>query len=152
MNFIINTIPQKAQLKTKPEETNVYGHGAYLSLAAGCVECHTPVDKGQIIAEKAFSGGREFIFPDGSILRSPNITSDETTGIGTWTEEQFVHMFKSRADSVSYNRKVAQGEFNTIMPWSMYGQMKTEDLKAIYVYLKQIKGVKNNVEKFTKKS
>ena len=152
MNFIINTIPQKAQLKAKPQETNIYAHGAYLSLAAGCIECHTPVDKGQIIVEKSFSGGREFVFPDGSILRSPNITSDEKTGIGAWTEEQFVQLFKTRADSSSYNKKVLPGEFNTLMPWSMYGKMKTEDLKAIYVYLKRIKGIENNVEKFTKKS
>ena len=40
-------------------------------------------------------------------------------------------------------------EFNTPMPWLMYAGMTDEDLGSIYAYLKTVKPVKNQVEKFT---
>ena len=42
-----------------------------------------------------------------------------------------------------------KGNFNTTMPWTMYGGMKEQDLKAIYAYLKTIKPISNSIEKFT---
>jgi hypothetical protein len=39
--------------------------------------------------------------------------------------------------------------FNTLMPWNMYGQMKEEDLKAIYAYLRSLDPVVHKVEKVT---
>jgi hypothetical protein len=152
MNFIVNTIPKKGEPKNMPLETNVENYGNYLASAAACIECHTPVDKGQIIASKAYSGGREFAFPNGNIIRSSNITQDEKTGIGSWTEKQFVQLFKIRSDSAALHQKVGPNDFNTIMPWTMYGKMKPEDLKAIFAYLKTVKGIRNQVERFTKKS
>ena len=43
---------------------------------------------------------------------------------------------------------VAMGEFNSMMPWTMYGQMEEEDLVAIYSYLKTVKPISNKVVKF----
>ncbi len=97
-NFIVNTIPHQAQPQQRPDKSDWIAYGAYMTNASGCIECHTNVNGGQIIKELAFSGGREFQFPDGSVLRSMNITPDKT-GIGTWTEEKFVHQFKQYADS-----------------------------------------------------
>lgn len=145
MNFIINTIPKKAQHQTLPDPSDQLAYGAYLVNASGCIECHTQVDKGQIIPELAFSGGREFILPDSSRVRSANITPDPGTGIGQWTTEQFVARFKQFADSAYTLPSVKPGEFNTIMPWTMYGQMKEEDLHAIYAYLKTVKPIGNKV-------
>lgn len=149
MNFIINTIPQKAQLGTRPDSSDVLASGAYLTNASGCIECHTQVDKGQIIPALAFAGGREFMFPDGSVVRSSNLTQDAETGIGKWTKEAFVARFKMYADSSYTPPAVNSGEFNTMMPWTMYGQMKTQDLEAIFTYLQTIKPIKNEVVKFT---
>ncbi len=147
MNFIINTIPAKAQHQTRPSSSDELARGAYLINAASCVECHTKVDKGQILKELAFSGGREFAFPDGSVVRSTNITPDKT-GIGNWTEEQFIQRFKAYTDSTYATPTVAAGEFNTIMPWTMYSAMTKEDLAAIYKFLKTIKPLSNTVERF----
>jgi len=97
----------------------------------------------------AFGGGREFMFPDKSIVRSSNISPDEQTGIGKWTEEAFLARFKMYADSAYVVPDVAPGEFNTIMPWTMYAQMTEQDLKSIYAYLKSVKPVSNSVTKFT---
>lgn len=148
MNFILNTIPQNAQLQTKPAKTDMLAYGAYMTNASGCIECHTQVDKGQIILDQAFAGGREFKLPDGSMIRSSNITPDEETGIGKWSEQNFVQRFKLYADSSYVTPDVAKGEFNTIMPWTMYAGMEEDDLKSIYAYLKSKQPVKNAVVKF----
>jgi hypothetical protein len=149
MNFIINTIPQKAELGKRPDPSDELAHGAYLTNAGGCVECHTRVDQGRIIPEFAFGGGREFAFPDGSVVRSSNISPDSETGIGTWTKETFIARFKAYADSSYVPPSVNPGEFNTIMPWTMYAKMKEEDLSAIYAFLKTVKPIENRVEKFS---
>lgn len=147
MNFILNTIPSKGTAVKRPDSSDQLATGGYLTNAAGCIECHTQAEQGKIIAELAFSGGREFKFPDGSIVRSSNITPDEETGIGKWSEEAFVQRFKAYTDS-AYVPAVNSGEFNTIMPWTMYGNMTDEDLKAIYAYLRTVKSVRNSVTKF----
>jgi mono/diheme cytochrome c family protein len=149
MNFIINLIPQKASPQRRPDPSDQLAYGAYMTNASGCVECHTPVKQGQIIPELAFGGGREFMFPDGSIVRAGNISPDQETGIGNWTEEAFIQRFKIYADSSYVPPSIASGEFNSIMPWTMYAQMKQEDLAAIFAYLKTVKPIKNTVTKFS---
>jgi mono/diheme cytochrome c family protein len=149
MNIIINTIPKKAKGGTRPDESNTLAYGAYLINACACRECHTPDKQGQIIPELAFSGGREFKMPDGSVVRSANITSSTNTGIGNWTEEAFVKRFKSYCDSGYTPPTVEKGAFNTIMPWTMYAGMKRSDLAAIYAYLHSQPARENTVVKFT---
>jgi len=150
MSFIINTIPQKADPQKRPEKTDVLAYGAYMVNASGCVECHSPVEKGQIIKELAFSGGREFPFPDGSKVRSSNLTSDKETGMGNWTEELFIQKFKIYADSAYVSEPINPGDFNSWMPWTMYARMERDDIAAIYAYLKTVPPIKNQVVKFSK--
>jgi hypothetical protein len=124
-------------------------YGRYVVNAAGCVECHTKVDKGKIIPDLGFSGGREFYFSDGSVVRSANITPDLQTGIGGWTKQLFIAKFKAFADSNYRSPKESRGQFNTIMPWMMYSRMSEEDLAAIYLFLRSLKPIQNSVVKFT---
>ncbi|MBI3219060.1 MAG: c-type cytochrome [Bacteroidetes bacterium] len=150
VNIIMNTIPTKAQPQARPAQTDMLAYGAYMTNAAACMECHTKVnDQGQVIPEVAFGGGRTFQYPDGSMVTSSNITPDLETGIGNWSEEAFVQRFKAYADSSYVTPPVAKGEFQTIMPWTMYAQMKKEDLVAIYNYLKSVKPIQQKVVKFT---
>jgi mono/diheme cytochrome c family protein len=149
MSVIINTIPQPAAPQPRPDTSDQLAYGHYMASAGACVECHTKVDKGQIIPEVAFAGGREFAFPDGSVVRSSNISPDKDSGIGNWTREQFIARFKAYADSSYVVPSVKPGEYNSIMPWTMYGQMKEEDLSAIYTYLQSVSPITNKVTRFT---
>jgi hypothetical protein len=149
MNFIINTIPHKANFSKLPAKTDIVNYGKYLTNAAGCMECHTKFEKGSLVAGTEFGGGRDFPFPNGAIVRSNNISPDKETGLGAWTEEMFVDMFRLRSDSTVLNTKLKPVDFNTIMPWTMYGAMTEEDLSAIFAYLKTIKPIKNAVQNFT---
>lgn len=148
-SLIVRTIPHKSAQMAKPAETDSLTYGKYVTLFSGCVECHTQVnDKAQLIAGTEFGGGRVFTMPGGN-LTTPNITFDITTGIGTWSKEQFVARFKAYADSNYHPHKVdPTKDFVTIMPWMMYANMKQGDLEAIYVYLKSIKPITHKVEKW----
>ncbi len=148
MNFIVNTIPSKAALVEKPSKSDTIKYGAYLTNAAACMECHTPVKKGQIIPELAFSGGRVFKMPNGEV-HSANISPDKVSGIGNWTAEQFVTRFKTFTDPAN-TPLLGTDEINTIMPWAMLGGMDTSDLRSIFAYLQTVKPSSNKVEHFVK--
>ncbi len=150
MNFIINMIPEKAHFTKCPANSDTLAYGRYLTNAAGCMECHTQVDKGRLIAGTEFGGGRAFPFPDGSVANSANITPDKETGIGGWSEEQFLKMFRVRNDSAALATHLKPSETNTIMPWVMYGGMSDEDLSAIFKFLQSVKPITNHIVKFTK--
>ncbi|GAL85136.1 cytochrome C [Sporocytophaga myxococcoides] len=151
MNFIINTIPQKPDFQKVPDTTDQIAYGKYIYTAAACTDCHTKQDNGSKIKGMEDAGGFEFPLPYGGTVRSANITPDKETGIGNWTEEQFVKRFKAYSDSAARNMNVQEGRFNTTMPWTMYAGMKEGDLKALYAYLKTIPPVKNNVVLFSPK-
>jgi mono/diheme cytochrome c family protein/cytochrome c2 len=151
MNFIINTIPTKATFSNRPSEKDIVNYGSYLFNAASCNECHTKQEKGAKIVGMELAGGFEFPLVSGGIVRSANITPDDATGIGKWTELMFVNKFKSFTDSTYVPHKIQKGNFNTVMPWTMYGTMKESDLKAIYAYLKTVKPIKNEIIKFSEK-
>lgn len=146
VNFLINTMPQKASFTTIPKESDTIRYGGYLANAAGCVDCHSKMDKGSIVTGTEFGGGMEFKFPEG-IVRSPNITADEQTGIGSLTKDAFVQRFKVFV-APGYQSPKVNGGMNTPMPWTMYGGMKETDLAAIYAYLRTVKTLSNQVVRF----
>ncbi len=147
MNVILHLIPSAATLQPKPPATDTLKYGEYMARAAGCIECHTQAEHGQIVKNLAFSGGREFQMPDGSLLVSTNITPDQETGIGNWTKEAFIFRFKAY-DLATFKPPVLHnGEMQSIMPWTMYAGMDTTDLTAIYIYLHSLKPVSHKVVK-----
>ncbi|MBR9861501.1 c-type cytochrome [bacterium] len=148
MNFIINTIPKKAEFSTKPSPSDELAYGEYLTTAASCNDCHTKQVKGQFVEGMEFAGGFEFQLPWG-MVRSANITQDKETGIGTWTWEQFRDRFKQYQDSAYQSPAMKENDFNSIMPWVMYSSMTEQDLKAIYTYLQTLKPISNSVERFS---
>jgi mono/diheme cytochrome c family protein len=148
INVLINTMPQEANFTTFPADEELVPYGKYIFTSASCSDCHTPMDKGERIADKFVAGGMEFNFPDGTVVRSSNITPDKLTGIGAWTEKQFIARFKMYSDSTYVPYKVGPGEFKTVMPWSAYTKMDEQDLRAIFAYLQTVQSVSNKVVKF----
>ena len=70
-----------------------------------------------------------------------NLTPDNETGLGEWTEEMFIGAMRTgRHQGVESNRKILPP-----MPTKHYAQMNDADLKAIWAYLRTIKPVKNEV-------
>lgn len=147
LNFIVNTIPSKASPQAIPPVSKQLEYGAYLVNASACFDCHTNVKDGNPVEGMDFAGGREFKLPGGSVFTA-NITPDKETGIGHWTRQQFIDRFKSYTDSGHQLKPVSGTEFQTVMPWTLYGGMKTEDLEAIYTYLRSLRPIRHQVTKF----
>lgn len=129
----------------KPDVSDMVKYGAYMWNASACMDCHTPMDKGQFVMQKMMAGGRTFDL--GSfVVTSANITMDTATGIGKWTEQMFLDKFKNYRDGAAYSSN--PGKNNSIMPWSMYANMTDFDIKAIYRFLQTLPAVNNKIEKY----
>nr|WP_068893014.1 c-type cytochrome [Pedobacter panaciterrae] len=151
VNIINKTLPTPASFQPLPNEKDTVKYGGYLVNAAGCVDCHSKREKGNIVAGSEFGGGMEFKQPSGTLV-SPNITMDKQNGIGNWTKEAFVKRFKLYADSAYKPQQLAKNELNTPMPWTMYAGMNINDIEAIYAYLKSLKPLQNKVEVIANKN
>ena len=147
--LVVRTIPSQATFRPMPPKTDRLAYGEYLTNAAVCAECHTPIDaQGTPLPGRDFAGGFEMKLPGGGVVRTANITPDADTGIGTWSEEQFVDKFKAFDGAEHRTLTAAEQRENTWMPWYAYAGMTREDLGAIYTYLRTLKPVINRVRKF----
>jgi hypothetical protein len=68
-----------------------------------------------------------------------NLTPDEDTGIGTWTEQVFVNSLKT-GRHMGIGRPIMPP-----MPWQAYSRMTDEDLRAMYAYLRSVPAKTNKV-------
>jgi hypothetical protein len=68
-----------------------------------------------------------------------NLTPDPRTGIGNWTEDEFIKTMRTGKHK-GFGRDILPP-----MPWEDYAELSDEDLKAIFAYLKTLKPVKNAV-------
>jgi mono/diheme cytochrome c family protein len=140
--------------------------GEYIVTSMGCGDCHTPMKMGangpESDAARLLSGHPESMplppapAPSGPWIASvaatmtawagpwgvsytANLTPDSETGLGQWTEQQFV-------DTLRSGRHLGRGrEILPPMPWPAIRNMTDQDLKSIYAYLRTIPPVKNRV-------
>lgn len=141
--------------------------GDYLVRTIGCNDCHTPFKLGPKGPEpdmsRMLSGHPETLnmpeapkLPEGpwlwvgagtntayagpwGISYATNLTPDENTGIGIWTEDIFIKTLRS-----GRHWGVARPILPP-MPWPNYAQLTDEDLKAVFAYLQSITPIKNRV-------
>jgi mono/diheme cytochrome c family protein len=95
--------------------------GEYLARAGDCVACHT--------ADKArpFAGGLPITTPFGTIY-TPNITSDPDTGIGRWTDADFL---RAMHEGIGKSGERLYPAF----PYAEYTKVTDTDVLAIRAYL-----------------
>jgi mono/diheme cytochrome c family protein len=95
--------------------------GEYLAEAADCLVCHT-AHGGQ-----PFAGGLAFPLPYGT-LYSTNITPDSATGIGAYSDTEFL-------DAVRRGVRRDGARLYPAMPYGSYTYMTDGDVLAIKAYL-----------------
>jgi len=103
------------------KDSDPIARGRYLAEAADCKSCHT-TEGGQ-----PFAGGRAFKLPFGT-LYTPNITPDPTTGIGAWSDADFLKVVHQ---GISRDGKRLYPAF----PYAAYAYITDEDVLAIKAYL-----------------
>ncbi len=103
--------------------------GEYLSKAGDCIACHTNMaEKG-----KPFAGGLPIVSPFGTFY-TPNITPDKKTGIGTWTEKDFIRAMK-------HGKMPSGANYFPALPYVFFSKVYEEDIKAIFAFLKKVPAV-----------
>ncbi|MEO8523294.1 MAG: cytochrome c [Caldimonas sp.] len=102
-------------------KASLAARGEYLARAADCVVCHTTR------GGTAFAGGVPFVLPFGT-LYSTNITPDEKTGIGAYSDAQFLAALRHGVRRDGANLYPA-------MPFTSYTHMTDADALAIKAYL-----------------
>jgi mono/diheme cytochrome c family protein len=95
--------------------------GEYLARAADCMVCHTKP------GEKEFAGGLGFKLPFGT-LYSTNITADKETGIGNYSDQDFLN-------TVQRGKRRDGAMLYPAMPYTSYTYMSDEDVLAVKAYL-----------------
>ena len=146
--LVVRLIPKPAAFRPIPAKEDKVAYGEYMINAAVCGDCHTPQDdQGRPVPGREYAGGFAFNLPGGGVVRSSNLTPDSDTGIGTWTEQQFVDKFKAFEGAPMRTLTDAERREATVMPWLDYAGMTREDLAAIYAYLRTIPAVVSRVKK-----
>jgi mono/diheme cytochrome c family protein len=158
--------PPAPAASAQPPKPTPAERGAYLVAANGCNDCHTPMKMGANGPEpdmsRMLSG-----HPEGTTLTQPpklegtwmaaaastftswygpwgisftaNLTPDQLTGLGIWTEEMFVRAIRE-GKHMGQSRPILPP-----MPWPAFKNYSDDDLKAIFAYLRTIPPIVNHV-------
>jgi mono/diheme cytochrome c family protein len=102
-------------------QADIVKRGEYLAKAADCVVCHTTKEG------DAFAGGLPFPAPSGT-LYSTNITADKDTGIGDYSDQDFLN-------AVQRGIRKDGARLYPAMPYTSYTFMTDADVLAIKAYL-----------------
>jgi mono/diheme cytochrome c family protein len=109
-------------------EAELIARGEYLTTAGNCVSCHT-TPGGEFMA-----GGLPFETPFGRVY-STNISPDTDTGIGNWTEWDFLN-------SLRHGVRPNGEHLYPVFPYTTYTKVLNEDIAAMFAYLKSIPAAK----------
>jgi mono/diheme cytochrome c family protein len=104
-------------------DPDLIARGAYLAAAADCAACHTDSAHGG----QPFAGGRSLETPFGTFY-SPNITPDPETGIGRWSEAQFLRALREGVSPDGSN-------YFPVFPYPSFTKITDDDARVIKAYL-----------------
>jgi mono/diheme cytochrome c family protein len=105
--------------------------GRYLAAMGDCVSCHTAE------GGKPFAGGRTVQTPFGALV-APNLTPDIASGIGNWTDADFLRAMHDGIDRAGQHLYPA-------FPYVYYTRVTDQDVLAIRAYLATLQPAVNPV-------
>jgi hypothetical protein len=165
--FIQLNCSQKPEQKTLTKD-ELIARGKYLVNLGACNKCHSPkvitamgsvpdtsrllsghpasdppvkIDPGLLKNEQLIFVTRdytEWIGPWG-VSFTANLTPDNETGLGTWTEDLFIKAIRS-GKHMGIGRPILEP-----MTWKFLAKLKDEDLKSIFAYLQSLPAIHNQV-------
>ena len=130
--------PAKTTGGNPPPRAPTAEYGRYLSTVALCADCHTPRGGLQQAPDRDRLYAGDATPPSGFPANPANLTPDAETGIGRWSEADFLRTLRTgvnpRGDSL-----------HAFMPWREYRRMTADDLRAVYRYLRTLPPIRNEV-------
>ena len=140
------TAPDPVPGRFAPADRTGIERGRYLVELLGCGVCHTDgALAGAPDMERQLAGSRTGIayasplqveFP--GVVYPPNITPDDETGIGRWSDRQIAGAITAGLGKHN-NRRIVS------MPWTGYSKLTDKDTRAIVVYLRSIEPIHHRV-------
>ncbi|MFC3086120.1 c-type cytochrome [Tabrizicola soli] len=114
--------------------------GRYLVAIIGCNDCHTP---GHFLGKpdmERFLGGSDvgFEIPGLGVFHGPNLTPDEETGLGSWSEAEI-------ATAIRTGVRPDGRHLSPAMPWMGYAALTEDDALSIAAWLKTLAPISNAV-------
>ena len=158
--------PPPAATSTPTPTPSPVERGKYIVSTAGCNDCHTPFKMGpngpepdmsrmlsghpadikvtqQFKPQGDYISGVNATFTAWSgpwgISYTANLTPDQNTGIGIWTEDMFMKAIRE-GKHMGTSRPILPP-----MPWQVYRNLTDDDLKAVFAYLKSVPAIANRV-------
>jgi mono/diheme cytochrome c family protein len=107
---------------------DVVKRGEYLARAADCRACHT------VARDRLYAGGLPILLPFGT-LYSTNVTPDKETGIGNYSDQDFLN-------AVQRGIRPDGTRLYPAMPFPSYTRMTDADALAIKAYLFSLPAVR----------
>lgn len=136
-------LPYPTEKIEAPPASDKVAFGEYLATGkVDCYGCHSPSFETMNIMEPEktpgyFSGGNAMPNMEGELVYTRNLTPDKETGIGNWTEKQFI-------EAVRFGRR-PNGEM-VRYPMLPFPAMTEEEASAIWAYLQTIPAIKHDVD------
>ena len=124
-----------APVRAIPDDYGLVERGRTLVTAGDCIACHTPT------GGQPFAGGRDLATPFG-VIRSPNLTPDVVTGLGSWTADDFY-------DSLHEGKRPDGTHLYPAFPYRFYTRLTRADSDAIFAFLRRLPPKSNLVDRNT---
>ena len=128
---LTGSVVSPAHADDNRQSFNVIERGRYLATAGDCIACHTSPNG------KPFTGGLPIETPFGTLV-SPNITPDRETGIGNWSDEDFI---RAMHEGIGRHGQYLYPAF----PYPSFTRVTRDDVLAIKAYLGTLDPVVNSV-------
>ncbi len=142
--YVLSPKSRPAQAMTAPTSPDAIAHGKYLfHNVAVCVACHSEVDEskpGDHVSKAKVGSGRDFGDMPGfpGRLRAKNLTPDQETGVGAWTDGEIVRAMR---EGVGRDGRPLFPQ----MPYLTYAQtLSDDDALAIVAYIRTLAPIKND--------
>ena len=124
-----------------PDSNNAVQFGKYLVFNLECFTCHSAdykTDNWEVpeLSKGYMGGGNKPLDHAGKVIVTQNLTPDNETGIGTWTENRFVNALKY--GTMENDRALR-------FPMVPFIYLTDNEAKAIYAYLRTVPPLKNKV-------
>ena len=113
----------------EPAPPEVVAHGKSLVEASDCATCHTADP------QRPFAGGKRIDTPFGAIY-SPNLTPDRETGIGDWSDADFVRALR-------FGVAPDSSRYYPAFPYPYFTKFTRGDILAIRAYLSTLTPFRN---------
>lgn len=165
--IVLPSVGRAAAPAAGAADQDAVARGKYLVTFGGCNDCHTPwqmtPEGPKPDMTRMLSGHPQQLamppapaLPPGpwvtvaagtmtawagpwGVSFTANLTPDPETGLGKWTEQEFM-------DTMHSGRHQGRGrELLPPMPWFNVGALSDQDLKAVFAYLKSIPAISNRV-------